>query len=76
MPHFYLTIEVVLDQMLQMRVDINSSLVGHGIRVSLNDMFIKALALALEAHPQCNVTFANDRLLLYKRVDIFCLHVR
>ena len=45
-------------------------LADRGIKLSVNDMLIKALALALIKVPACNVSFAGDVMLQYSRADI------
>ena len=40
------------------------------MKLSVNDMLIKALGVALEATPKCNVTFAGDTLVNYQRADV------
>lgn len=69
-PHIYLTVDVRLDALLKLRGDLNASLADRGIKLSVNDMLIKALALALDRVPQCNVSFGGDVLRQYKRADI------
>jgi pyruvate dehydrogenase E2 component (dihydrolipoamide acetyltransferase) len=69
-PHIYLTVDVRLDALLKLRGELNGSLAERGVKLSVNDMLIKALALALEAVPECNVSFAADQLIMYKRADI------
>ncbi|GGC20798.1 acetyltransferase component of pyruvate dehydrogenase complex [Novosphingobium marinum] len=69
-PHIYLTVDIQLDKLLALRSEINASLEPQGIKVSVNDMLIKALARALIDVPECNVTFAGDELIRYSRADI------
>ena len=69
-PHIYLTLDVELDALLKLRGDLNKALEPRGIKVSVNDLVIKALALALRQVPKCNVSFAGDNLLVYDRADI------
>jgi pyruvate dehydrogenase E2 component (dihydrolipoamide acetyltransferase) len=69
-PHIYLTVDVQLDAMLKLRSELNSSLTGRGVKLSVNDMLIKALAAALIEVPECNVSFAGDQLIKYSRADI------
>ena len=69
-PHIYLTVDVRLDALLKLRGDLNASLEARGIKLSVNDMLIKALALALVQVPKCNVSFAGDNMLQYARADI------
>lgn len=69
-PHIYLTIDVQLDALLKLRAELNASLAGRSIKLSVNDMLIKALGLALVQVPKCNVSFAGDQLIMYQRADI------
>jgi len=69
-PHIYLTVDVRLDALLKLRGELNASLSGRGVKLSVNDMLIKALALALEAVPECNVSFTPGELIKYNRADI------
>ncbi|NBU84652.1 MAG: pyruvate dehydrogenase complex dihydrolipoamide acetyltransferase, partial [Sphingomonadaceae bacterium] len=69
-PHIYLTVDVQLDALLKLRTELNSSLASRGIKLSVNDMLIKALGLALVQVPKCNVSFAGDQLIMYQRADI------
>jgi pyruvate dehydrogenase E2 component (dihydrolipoamide acetyltransferase) len=69
-PHIYLTVDVRLDALLKLRGELNASLEGRSIKLSVNDMLIKALALALVQVPKCNVSYAGDNMLQYARADI------
>ncbi|MFC7536656.1 pyruvate dehydrogenase complex dihydrolipoamide acetyltransferase [Sphingomonas sp. GCM10030256] len=69
-PHIYLTVDVRLDALLKLRGELNASLSSRGVKLSVNDMLIKALALALIEVPECNVSFAGDQLIKYSRADI------
>jgi len=68
-PHIYLTMDVRLDALLALRAELNGREAG-APKVSVNDMLIKALALALTQVPQCNVMFTPDKLISFTRVDI------
>ncbi|MEQ1547380.1 MAG: pyruvate dehydrogenase complex dihydrolipoamide acetyltransferase [Chakrabartia sp.] len=69
-PHIYLTVDVRLDALLKLRGELNASLESRGVKLSVNDMLIKALGLALVMVPKCNVSFAGDTMLHYSRADI------
>ena len=69
-PHIYLTVDIRLDALLKLRGDLNKSLESRSVKLSVNDMLIKALGVALEATPKCNVTFAGDTLVSYHRADV------
>lgn len=56
-PHYYLTIEVDMDNAKASRAQINSL---PDTKVSFNDMVLKACAMALKKHPQVNTTWNND----------------
>ena len=69
-PHIYLTVDVRLDALLKLRGDLNAALEPQGVKLSVNDLLIKALAKALLQVPSCNVSFAGDELRRYSRADI------
>ena len=69
-PHIYLTLDINLDALLKLRGELNAGLVNRGVKLSVNDMLIKALALSLIEVPECNVSFAGDTLIKYSRADI------
>ncbi|MFC7499175.1 pyruvate dehydrogenase complex dihydrolipoamide acetyltransferase [Enterovirga sp. GCM10030262] len=69
-PHIYLTVDIQLDALLKLRGELNASLQSRGVKLSVNDMLIKALAVSLMEVPECNVSFAGDQLLKYSRADI------
>ncbi|WP_299329373.1 pyruvate dehydrogenase complex dihydrolipoamide acetyltransferase [Parasphingopyxis sp.] len=69
-PHIYLTVDIRLDALLDLRKELNASLEAREIKLSVNDLLIKALAQALIQVPKCNVSFAGDQLISYQRADI------
>ena len=69
-PHIYLTVDVRLDALLKLRGELNAALTPQGVKLSVNDLLIKALAKALIQVPKCNVSFAGDELRNYTRADI------
>jgi pyruvate dehydrogenase E2 component (dihydrolipoamide acetyltransferase) len=69
-PHIYLTVDVRLDALLKLRGELNKSLEPDGVKLSVNDLLIKALARALQRVPKCNVSFQGDELFQYAREDI------
>ena len=69
-PHIYLTVDIHLDALLKLRAELNAALEGRKIKLSVNDLLIKALAQALIEVPECNVAFAGDHMLKYSRADI------
>jgi len=69
-PHIYLTVDIQLDALLKLRTELNAGLESRSIKLSVNDLLIKALAQSLIEVPECNVAFAGDQMLQYKRADI------
>lgn len=69
-PHFYVTIEADVEPLLALRKSINAALAARGIKVSVNDMLIKALALSLLEFPNLNTHFYGDRFVRHLRVNI------
>ena len=69
-PHIYLTVDVRLDALLALRAELNAALAARGVKLSVNDMLIKALGVALTQVPACNVAFAGDMMRQYHRADI------
>jgi pyruvate dehydrogenase E2 component (dihydrolipoamide acetyltransferase) len=61
---------VQLDKLLKLRAELNAALEAQGVKLSVNDLLIKALAAALIEVPECNVSFAGDQLIKYSRADI------
>jgi pyruvate dehydrogenase E2 component (dihydrolipoamide acetyltransferase) len=74
-PHFYLTVDCDIDALLKLREQVNASAQKDkdgkpAFKVSVNDMVIKALALALTRTPGSNVTFTENAMLHHKHADI------
>jgi pyruvate dehydrogenase E2 component (dihydrolipoamide acetyltransferase) len=69
-PHIYLTVDIRLDALLKLRGELNAALEARGVKLSVNDMLIKALAAALIEVPECNVQYTGSELLVFGRADI------
>ena len=71
-PHFYLTIDVTVDELLAMRTRINhgQAMQETGAKVSVNDFVIRAVALALRKVPSVNASFAETAIREYDDVDV------
>ncbi|WP_170577649.1 pyruvate dehydrogenase complex dihydrolipoamide acetyltransferase [Ruegeria arenilitoris] len=69
-PHFYLRRDIKLDALLKFRGQLNKQLEGRGVKLSVNDFIIKAVANALQQVPQCNAVWAEDRVLQLKPSDV------
>ncbi len=69
-PHFYMAIEVSADPALALRSEVNPKLQSQNVRLSVNDMIVKACALALQKYPSLNASFAGDSLLFHPSINI------
>ncbi len=71
-PHFYLTVAVDVEDLLGFRAQLNEQLAagGQDLKVSVNDLLVKACAGLLRANPALNVSFAGDKLLVHRRVHV------
>jgi len=69
-PHIYLTRHIRLDALLKLRAELNDALGSRGVKLSVNDMLIKALGLSLMQVPECNVQYQGDNMLQFSRADI------
>ncbi|AZL16153.1 pyruvate dehydrogenase complex dihydrolipoamide acetyltransferase [Rickettsiales endosymbiont of Stachyamoeba lipophora] len=71
-PHFYLSVECIVDKLLQLRTELNNSTDkdNPAFKISVNDMVIKAVALALKAVPDANASWTEEAILKYNNVDI------
>jgi pyruvate dehydrogenase E2 component (dihydrolipoamide acetyltransferase) len=67
-PHFYLTADCRLDRLMALRAEINAG--ASGYKLSINDMIIKAWALALRDVPMANVTWTEGTMLCHDSVDL------
>jgi len=67
-PHFYLTVECELDNLLEMRKTLNAK--SDEYKISVNDFIIRASALALKKLPAANAIWGGDKILQYKDIDI------
>lgn len=68
-PHFPLTVELSLDGLLAARKGINDA-APEGVKVSVNDMLIKASAMALMAEPDCNASFSDNGIAYHNGAHI------
>ena len=69
-PHFPLTIDLEIDRLLETRTRINSLLEKDGVKVSVNDLVIKAAAVALKRVPEANASFTPEGIALHHHADI------
>ena len=68
-PTFYLTIEVEMDNALALRKGINAS-VAEDRKISVNDVIVKAAAMALTKHPFVNASYQDRNIRFYNQADI------
>ena len=69
-PHFYLTIECAVDKLLAQRKELNAKLESEGVKLSVNDFIIRAMALAMKKVPDVNAQYAGDVMYKFSRQDI------
>ena len=69
-PHFYVTTEIDMGPLMALRKQVNSALEAKGIKVSVNDMIVKATALALREFPNLNASFAGDKIVRHNRIHV------
>ncbi|KFG90831.1 Acetyltransferase component of pyruvate dehydrogenase complex [Sphingobium herbicidovorans NBRC 16415] len=69
-PHIDLTVDIRLDALLNLRGELNATLQSRKVKLSVNDLLIKALGVSLVQVPECNVQFAGDTMLQFARADI------
>ncbi len=75
MPHFYLTVECEIDQLLEVRKQLNANAPKDdegkpAYKISVNDMVIKAVACALRDKPECNASWYDDAIIEYLNIDV------
>ncbi len=66
-PHFYLTMEICMDNAMSARTQLNEV---SPVKVSFNDMIVKAVALSLRKHPAINASWMGDKIRRYSHVHI------
>lgn len=72
-PHFYVSVDVELDALMALRAQLNALADGEGeegVKLSVNDMLIKASAVALKKVPTVNAYFTEEGMLLHEDADI------
>jgi pyruvate dehydrogenase E2 component (dihydrolipoamide acetyltransferase) len=69
-PHFYVTVDVDMAAAVALRKEMNAALTDEGIKISFNDLVVKAVALALKAFPNINSSFAGDKIVRHGDINV------
>ena len=69
-PHFPLSIDLEIDTLLAARAAINAALEASGVKVSVNDLVIKAAAMALKAVPDANASYSPEGIARHHHADV------
>jgi pyruvate dehydrogenase E2 component (dihydrolipoamide acetyltransferase) len=69
-PHFYVSSEIDMTDMLAMRQTLNANIGEEGVKVTVNDLIVKACAVALEKFPEVNSSLKDDHFVRYKRIHV------
>ncbi len=69
-PHFFLTVDVDMTRAAEARERVNARLEKEGSRISFNDIVLKATAVALARHPECNAHWGGDHIRRFHRVHL------
>ena len=69
-PHFYVSAEIDMSQAVELRRQVNSGLEQEGVRVSINDLVIKACVGALKLYPKFNASFAEDGIKMNEAINV------
>lgn len=69
-PHYYLTVNLKVDELLELRQRVNTMLAKDNVKLSVNDFIIKAAALACKKVPQVNSIWQDTYIRQYNRVDV------
>lgn len=69
-PHFQVTMEIDVGAALALRQELNGMLADEGVKISINDMLVKAAGLALRDFPMLNASFAGENIIVRKRINV------
>lgn len=68
-PHFYVTVDVTMDDALRVRQQLNAD-ADDAHKISVNDLVLRATALALRAFPNVNAALVNGQIRRYRRINL------
>lgn len=68
-PHFYLTVEVDMTEAVRFRKALNEAS-PDGLKLTITDLILKAVALALKRHPELNVSYIGEKLRLHRSINL------
>ena len=69
-PHFYVTMDIDMDAAMALRKQMNATLADEGIKISFNDLVVKAAALTLKKFPNINASFAGDKIIRHGDINV------
>jgi pyruvate dehydrogenase E2 component (dihydrolipoamide acetyltransferase) len=69
-PHFYLDAEIDMDRALELREELNEALADEGEKISINDLVVRAAALALVENPKFHRSWHDGKLVLHKSANV------
>ena len=69
-PHYYLTVECSMDKIMALRKEINTTYEKEGVKLSVNDFIIKAVALACKRVPECNSAWMDTFIRTFHTCDV------
>ncbi len=69
-PDFWVTVNVEMTAALEARKQFNRSMADIGVRVSVNDMILKAVALSIEKHPKWNMSYTDEKLVAHPNINV------
>lgn len=69
-PHFQVTMEIDMAPVMALRKQVNGMLEAEGIKVSVNDVIVKAAGVALRDFPSINASFGGDEMILHNEINV------
>lgn len=69
-PHFYVTSEYNMDELIVLRRQVNNSIEEYGEKISLNDFIVKAVSLTLRSFPNLNTSITKDEIIRYGHINV------